>query len=88
MTIKEYIKKPIKFTAVQWTGDNYGDIASLVGSDDVRLYFEPQSALLKIQTLIDDETVSAGEGEWVLRYGKDRYDVINDGTWKAEYEEA
>ena len=35
--IKKYVKKPVEIEAVQWTGDNYDEIAAFVGIKNISI---------------------------------------------------
>ena len=61
--IKTFVKKPVKVQAVQWTGDNYEEIANFVGHSSFRHSFEKDSVI--IETL--EGSHYARKGDWIIR---------------------
>lgn len=57
--IKTFVKKPVKVQAVQWTGDNYGEIACFVGH--VRSVYHLNDEYTIIETFEGDHYLRNGE---------------------------
>lgn len=81
--IKTFVKKPVKVQAVQWTGDNYGEIARFVG-------------LVRFTTIIDEDFVIiktlegdhyAKEGDWIIRGVNGEFYPCKPDIFEKTYEE-
>ena len=61
--IKTFVKNPLKVQAVQWTGNNYEEIADFVGHINFPYSFDNDSVI--IETLEGNHY--AREGDWIIR---------------------
>lgn len=61
--IKTFVKKPVKVQAVQWTGDNYEELADFVGH--IRFTYSLDKDSVIIETLEGDHY--ARKGDWIIR---------------------
>ena len=61
--IKTFIKKPVKVQAVQWTGNNYGEIACFIGH--VRSVYHLNDEYIIIDTFEGDHCLR--NGDWIIR---------------------
>lgn len=63
--IKTFAKKPIKVQAVQWTGDNYEEIADFVGGIRSVYHLNDEYIIISYQTLKGDHCLR--NGDWIIR---------------------
>lgn len=84
--IKNFVKKPVKIQAVQWTGDNYDEIVNFVGASRVgysaRHLDEPK---LVIYTLEGDHYALIGD--WIIRGTKGEFYPCKPDIFEQTYEE-
>lgn len=81
MTIKEYRKKPVVIEAVQWTGENMGDILGFFGGCALR---EDQDII--INTL--EGEMRARPGDWIIKGVKGEFYPCKPDIFAATYEAA
>ena len=79
MKAKEYRKKPVVIEAVQWTGENMGDILGFFGGAALR---EGQDII--IGTL--EGEMRAVPGDWIIRGVKGEHYPIKDEIFRETYE--
>ena len=60
--IKTFVKKPVKVQAVQWTGDNYEEIADFIGH--VRSVYHLNDEYVIIETL--EGGCCLRNGDWII----------------------
>lgn len=60
--IKAFVKKPVKVQAVQWTGDNYEEIADFIGH--VRSVYHLNEEYVIIETL--ERGCCLRNGDWII----------------------
>jgi hypothetical protein len=63
MPVKHYRAKPITVQAVEWTGDNLGEIAAFVGNDDL---YQPQFAGDELTVATHNGKVTVHLGDYVM----------------------
>lgn len=81
--IKTFIKKPVKIHAIQWTGDNYEEIADFVGH-----FISPYSldeGLVAIETL--EGSICARKGDWIIRGINGEFYPCKPDIFEKTYEE-
>ena len=61
--IKTFVKKPVKVQAIQWTGDNYEELADFVGH--IRFTYSLDKDSVIIKTLEGDHYPR--KGDWIIR---------------------
>ena len=81
--IKAFVKKPVKVQAVQWTGDNYEEIANFVGHNSFRHSFEKDSVI--IETLEGNHY--ARKGDWIIRGINGEFYPCKPDIFEKTYEE-
>lgn len=81
MTIRKYRKKPVVIEAVQWTGENMGDILGFFGGCALR---EDQDII--ISTL--EGEMRARPGDWIIKGVKGEHYPIKDEIFRETYEAA
>lgn len=81
MKAKEYRKKPVVIEAVQWTGENMGDILSFFGGAALR---EGQDII--IGTL--EGEMRAMPGDWIIKGVKGEFYPCKPDIFAATYEDA
>lgn len=77
----DYIKKPVKIQAAQWTGNNLGDISELFG--DKKLDCNETSGEISIQTL--EGTMVANIGDYIIKGIKGELYPCKPDIFKATY---
>ena len=78
-----YKKKPVTIKAVQWTGDNFGEIEQIARDCNPNCSIEFEDGHLRILTL--EGTFGIGVGNWVIRGIKDEIYPCADDVFKATY---
>lgn len=81
--IKTFAKKPIQVQAVQWTGDNYEEIANFVGRIGFPCSFDKDSVI--IETLEND--YYAIKGDWIIRGIDGKFYLCDPDIFEKTYEE-
>ena len=61
--IKTFVKKPVKVKAVQWTGDNYEELADFIGH--VHYVYHLNDEYVIIHMLEGDYCLR--NGDWIIR---------------------
>ena len=61
--IKTFVKKPVKVKAVQWTGDNYEELADFIGY--VHYVYHLNDEYVIIHMLEGDYCLR--NGDWIIR---------------------
>ena len=82
--IKTFIKKPVEIQAVQWTGDNYDEIANFAGELHVEYSAEYWNKLV-VHTLEGDHYASLGD--WIIRGVAGEFYPCKPSIFKQTYEE-
>lgn len=81
--IKTFVKKPIKVQAVQWTGDNYEEIADFVEHISFPCSFDKGSVI--IETL--EGNYYARKGDWIIRGINGEFYLCEPDIFEKTYEE-
>jgi|GEM_PF-1058773 len=63
--MRKYRKKPVVVEAVQWTGDNFDELADLVDGLEGRAIYDESDMSLKIKTL--EGTMTALPGDYIIK---------------------
>jgi hypothetical protein len=79
--IKEYVKKPIKIKALQWTGTNAEEIHSFCKD----CYANNSLKMLMIDTL--EGRMRASEGDFIIRGAMGEFYACKPDVFKVTYEE-
>ena len=77
-------KKPVDIEAVQWTGDNYFEIADF--ANGVSLIHQCGSPKLLIETL--EGTMTAIAGDWIIKGVKGEFYPCKPDIFEETYEGA
>jgi len=80
--IKTFVKKPVKVQAVQWTGNNYEEVANFVGRVTFPYAFDNK---VIIETL--EGAVAARKGDWIIRGVKGEFYPCAPDIFEKTYEE-
>lgn len=59
--IKTFVKKPVEIHAVQWTGDNFSEIADFVGAENLVCIGRCRDLDLNICTLEGNHPAEVGD---------------------------
>lgn len=86
-----YRRKPIKVEAVQWTGDNYAEVYSLVtGKLLMKLTAEFRSfrSILDIhgphiETAEGDKKINVGD--YIIKFQNGKFDKLSEQDFKEQY---
>lgn len=81
--IKTFVKKPVKVQAVQWTGDNYEEVADFVGYIRFPCCLDKDSMF--ITTLEGDHY--ARKGDWIIRGVNGEFYPCKPDIFEKTYEE-
>lgn len=76
----KFRKKPVVIEAVQWTGDNWTEIATFHRGDD----FTITGTTLNIRTL--EGVMTAQPGDWIIRGVRDELYPCKPDIFAATYE--
>lgn len=76
----KFVKKPVVIDAMQWTGDNYSDIAEFVNDGSLNRIGE----LIYIVTL--EWTMIAHPGDWIIRGIHGEYYPCKNDIFIATYD--
>ncbi len=83
--IKSFIKKPVMVQAVQWTGDNWEEIAEFVGKDILFTLDGLGKPYLIINTL--EGAHNASVGDWIIRGVEGEFYPCKPDIFEQTYEE-
>ena len=78
----QFKKKPVVIEAVQWTGDNFAEVAAL--GENIFGPYGQEDAHLEIGTL--EGRMTAGLGDWVIRGVKGEVYPCKDEIFQMTYE--
>ena len=81
--IKTFVKKPVKVQAVQWTGDNYEEIADFIGH--VRSVYHLNDEYVIIDMLEGDCCLR--NGDWIIRGVNGEIYLCESDIFEKTYEE-
>lgn len=81
--IKTFVKKPVKVQAVQWTGNNYEEIADFVGHISFPYSIDKDSVI--IETL--EGSYYARKGDWIIRGINGEFYPCKPVIFEKTYEE-
>jgi hypothetical protein len=79
--IKEYIKKPVKIKALQWTGKNADEIHKFC----LDCYANSRLGILMVNTL--EGPMRASEGDFIIKGIKGEFYPCKPDIFKVTYEE-
>lgn len=83
MSAARYVKRPIVIEAIQWTGDNLGEIWDAFGAGKICGLTEINPRHLSISTLEGD--MRADVGCWILRGHAGELYPCRDDIFRATY---
>ena len=65
----KFRKKPVEIEAIQWTGDNLGEICEFVNHYDIRVAPHGIEGIQKEELYINtlEGTMHASEGDWIIK---------------------
>lgn len=81
----KYRKKPVVIDAIQWTGENWEEIADFITPD----YYgdiHPDQVEILINTLEGDHTAS--KGDWIIKGVKGEFYPCKPDIFEMTYEKA
>lgn len=81
--IKTFVKKPVKVQAVQWTGDNNGEVLKFVGH--ARFVYSLNSYSVLIETL--EGNYYAKRGDWIIQGVNGEFYPCKPDIFEKTYEE-
>jgi hypothetical protein len=81
--IKEFRKRPITITAVQWTGDNLDELMEFTDGDFELDVF----GLAEVWDKLHDTWVTVKDGQWVIKGVKGEFYPIDEEALADTYEE-
>lgn len=79
--INEYVKKPVKIKAIQWTGNNSQEVMEFCKD----CYTSPSLPIMMINTL--EGPMRASEGDYVIKGIQGEFYACKPDIFKATYEE-
>lgn len=83
--VKTFVKKPVEIHAVQWTGDNFSEIADFVGAENLVCIGRCEDLDLNIYTLEGNH--HAEVGDWIIRGIKGEFYPCKPDIFEQTYEE-
>ena len=83
--IKTFVKKPVEIHAVQWTGDNFSEIADFVGAENLVCIVRCGVLDLNIYTLEGNH--HAAVGDWIICGVKGEFYPCKPDIFEQTYEE-
>jgi hypothetical protein len=84
VSVKQFRKKPVVISAVQWTGENFEAVTEFLGDDFVGASRGPGFDEIVIQTL--EGGITASLGDWVIRGVKGEHYPCKPDIFEATYE--
>ena len=81
-----YRKKPVTVAAVQWTGDNLGEINALVPFDADPWPIERRPGIEKLLVHTSEGTIGASVGDWIIRGVKGEFYPCKPDVFELTYE--
>ena len=65
----KFKKKPVTVEAIQWKGDNVGEILEFTSHNDIRLTNHEHNGVVESDLFINtlEGTMHASEGDWIIR---------------------
>ena len=81
--IKTFAKKPVKVQAVQWTGDNYEELADFVGH--IRSVYHLNDEYIIINTPEGDHCLR--KGDWIIQDVNGEFYPCKPDIFEQIYEE-
>jgi len=79
--VNEYVKKPVKIKALQWTGKNAEEVHEFCRD----CYVNPKLRILMINTL--EGPMRASEGDFIIRGAMGEFYACKPDVFKVTYEE-
>ena len=95
--MKTFVRKPLKVTAIQWTGNNLKDVLDFTGKadnwDEYFATFEEYEDYVawdgyRFKVFTPCHTLIAEVGDWVVRTHENQIVVVQKERFDEEYEEA
>ena len=83
--IKTFVKKPVEIHAVQWTGDNFSEVADFVGAENLVCIGRCGDLDLNIYTLEGNH--HAEVGDWIICGVKGEFYPCKPDIFEQTYEE-
>lgn len=65
----KFKKKPVIIEAVQWNGDNVGEILEFINHSDIRIASHESEGVQKEELFINtlEGSMHASEGDWIIK---------------------
>ena len=82
-SITRYRTRPAEVEAIRWTGENCKAVFAFIGWPPCGDDELDHSQLLGLG---DNGDATAGAGDWVVRVADDRFEVLTDEEFRAQYE--
>ncbi len=80
----KYRKKPVVVEAIQWTGENFEELADFVGESARRAKYDESDISIKIYTL--EGTMTASPGDYIIKGIKGEFYPCKPDIFNATYE--
>ena len=86
----KFKKKPVIIEAVQWTGDNLGEILEFVNHYDVRMTSHESEGAQKEELFINtlEGSMHASEGDWIIKGVHGEFYPCKPDIFEETYEPA
>ena len=78
----KYRKKPVVIDAVQWVGENLGEVAEFLGATDLDIKLSTESMF--IHTL--EGIMEASKGDWIIKGVQGEFYPCKPDIFEATYE--
>lgn len=95
--MKTFVRKPLKVTAIQWTGNNLKDVLNFTGKadnwDEYFATFEEYEEHVagdgyRFKVFTPCHTLIAEMNDWVVRTHNDEITIVHKEKFDEEFEEA
>ena len=81
--IKTFVKKPVKVKAVQWTGNNYDELADFIGHVRSVHHLNDEYVIIDIP----EGDCCLRNGDWIIRGINGKFYPCKSGIFEKTYEE-
>lgn len=85
--IKTFVKKPVEIHAVQWTGDNFSEIADFVGAENLVCIGRCGGGDLDLNIYTIEGNHHAEVGDWIICSVKGEFYLCKSDIFEQTYEE-
>lgn len=85
--LKEYVKKPVTFEAVQLSEENYHEVASWCGGYAASFNLSTHKLFVQIRVKTPDGDQMANSGSYIVRDSLGNFFVFSEQDFHARYKE-